>query len=185
VAPPAEPPDNSDPGALGGITTELEKAPEVAPTPTRPPRVAVAASGEPSLTGSAESLLVSNLGRYGIRAEDRSVSGAVAAVADRGLSDQLRQLRSAGIDYLVRVEAQGVGQREVSPLGRTETLYTARLTVQAFVLSNGSSLGRWDDRIEYGTRNAESKAEAALSPFAAPITDAVFVDWASRGGPTP
>lgn len=142
------------PRASGGH----QSAPPVVAPP--PQGVAVVAVGERLLAGEAGSFFEGALAEAGIRVV--AEQGLAAGEGDpRALSEALRP----HAHYLVLVEAEFLGERQLQYMGRHDTAYQARLQVRAFDLQTGTPVGgTLNERVEYTQLSVGRVVEDQLRP---------------------
>jgi serine/threonine-protein kinase len=160
-------------------------APAVAPPRRAPirenPRIAVVAVGEPMFAGAAEQSLETQLGRHGLDLYDeRGVlelrdAGGAGRVAPSAL---LGMVAGRGVDVLVLIDVEPMGERELDALGRYATATTSRIRVDAYLAADGDAIGSgWSEQVEYAQPNAASKADAAMGGFSTAIAEAIEAAW--------
>jgi hypothetical protein len=183
AAPPAEP-DRTESAGSSAIA-ERAPAPAAAPPRRAPireiPRVAVIAVGEPMFGGAAEEALETQLGRHGLDLYDeRGIlelrdAGGAAQIAPSSL---LGMVAGRGVDVLVLIDVEPMGQRELDALGRYAYATTARVRVDALLAADGDAIGRgWSSQVEYAEPNAVSKADAAMGSFSTAIAESIEAAW--------
>jgi eukaryotic-like serine/threonine-protein kinase len=129
----------------------------------------LAVSGDPSLTPFVVDIMMTELGSSGISVEDASALG--------GWDDLMRQdpqtgylvdqARKAGFATLILVRADKSGQRQLNYMGRSDTAYTTRVTMQRYDVASGNTVGqRTAVSVEYTQLNAEREAESKVGPAA-------------------
>jgi hypothetical protein len=145
------------------------------------PRIAVVAVGEPMFAGAAEQSLETQLGRHGLDLYDeRGVlelrdAGGAGRVAPSAL---LGMVAGRGVDVLVLIDVEPMGERELDALGRYATATTSHIRVDAYLAADGDAIGSgWSEQVEYAQPNAASKADAAMGGFSTAIAEAIEAAW--------
>jgi len=83
-----------------------------------------------------------------------------------------------GVDVMVLIDVQPVGQRDLDALGRYAYATTARVRVDAYLAADGDAIGRgWSQQVEYAEPNAESKADGAMGKVSTDIFDSIDAAW--------
>jgi eukaryotic-like serine/threonine-protein kinase len=136
-------------------TIEPVRPREAAPTPFR---IAVVALGDPALTGPVRQQIEARLARAGFELADASLF-----VSNRDdLPGAMRALRGEAT-VLVAVQTESLGQRELRYAGRSDTQYSANLSVRAYHIGDRRPLGAGiAERVDFTTINANSQAEMAI-----------------------
>jgi eukaryotic-like serine/threonine-protein kinase len=136
-------------------STAPARQPDAAP-PT--PRVAVVALGDPALTAPVRQLLEQRLARSGFDLVESSLF-----VSDRDdLARALAALRREATVAIV-VSTESLGTRQLQFYGRSETQYSARLSVRAYLVGERRPLGPgFAEQVEFTGLNAKDQAEAAI-----------------------
>jgi eukaryotic-like serine/threonine-protein kinase len=128
---------------------------EAAPKPFR---VAVVALGDPALTGPVRQQIEARLARAGFELADASLF--VGSRDD--LPGAMRALRGEAT-VLVAVQTESLGQRELRYAGRSDTQYSANLSVRAYHIGDRRPLGAGiAERVDFTTLNANTQAEFAI-----------------------
>jgi hypothetical protein len=147
------------------------------------PRVAVVAVGEPMLAGAAEEALESQLSRHGLDLYDE---GGILELRDAGgassiaPSDLVAIVAERGVDVLVLIDVQPLGQRELRALGRYSYATTSRVRVDAFLAADGDGIGRgWSEQVEYAEPNAERQADGAMGRVSTEVAEEIAAAWDS------
>jgi eukaryotic-like serine/threonine-protein kinase len=146
------------------LATTASPPRRVASTPV-PPRVAVVALGDPALTGAVRQQIEAQLSGAGFDLVESSMF--VSAGADlAGVMSALRGQATA----VVVVQTEHLGQRELQFYGRSDTQYSANLSVRAYAVDDRRPLGPgFAEKVDFTTLNASTQAEAALGKHAARI----------------
>jgi eukaryotic-like serine/threonine-protein kinase len=128
---------------------------EAAPAPFR---IAVVALGDPALTGPVRQQIEARLVRAGFELADASLF-----VSNRDdLPGAMRAMRGEAT-VLVAVQTESLGQRELRYAGRSDTQYSANLSVRAYHIGDRRPLGAGiAERVDFTTLNANSQAEMAI-----------------------
>lgn len=145
-------------GRPAASTGSKAKPPAAAP-PAR--GVAVVAVGERLLAGEAESFVEGALNQAGIDlVAEQGLPGA-AEGDPRALAETLRPHAR----YLVLIDAELLGERQLQYMGRYDTAYQARLQVRAFDLQTNTTVGpTLNERVEYTQLNVGRAVETQLRP---------------------
>jgi serine/threonine-protein kinase len=170
----------SDQIAERGPAQEPPAPPRRAPMRANP-RVSVVAVGEPMFAGAAEEALEAQLARHGVDLYDER---GVIALRDGGGASQiapsslLGMVAERGVDVLILIDVEPMGQRELNALGRYSYATTARVRVDAYLAADGDAIGRgWSQQVEYAEPNATSKADGAMGNFSTEIAEAIEGAW--------
>jgi eukaryotic-like serine/threonine-protein kinase len=156
----------SDPVAAQPVAAKAAVAPQVAKVePVRPReaapqpfRIAVVALGDPALTGPVRQQIEARLARAGFELADASLF--VSSRDD--LPGAMRSLRGEAT-VLVAVQTESLGQRELRYAGRSDTQYSASLSVRAYHIGDRRPLGAGiAERVDFTTLNANTQAELAI-----------------------
>jgi|GEM_PF-589202 len=133
------------------------KPPVAAPPPQG---VAVVAVGERLLAGEAESFIEGALAQAGVRVV--AEQGLAGGDGDpRALAEALRP----HAHYLILVDAEFLGERQLQYMGRYDTAYQARLQVRAFDLQSNTPVGgTLNERVEYTQLSVGRVVEEKLRP---------------------
>jgi hypothetical protein len=141
----------------------------------------VVAQGEPMFGGAAEEALEAQLARHGIDLYDER---GILALRDGGGASQiapsslLGMVAERGVDVLVLIDVEPMGQRDLDALGRYASATTARVRVDAFLAADGDAIGRgWSQQVEYAEPNATRKADAAMGDMSTAIAEAIDAVW--------
>jgi eukaryotic-like serine/threonine-protein kinase len=134
------------------------------PPPRRPdaapatPRVAVVALGDPALAGPVRQRIERRLHGSGFDL----VEASLFVGRDDDLPRALNALRGEATVVVV-VQTEPLGQRELQFYGRSDTQYSANLSVRAYSVTDRRPLGPgFSERVDFTMLNADSQAEAAL-----------------------
>jgi serine/threonine-protein kinase len=146
------------------------------------PRVAVMAIGEPTLASAAESALESALRRHGLDLYDER---GILELRDAGGADGhapsalVEIAGERGVDVLVLIDAETLGERELVPLNqRYDYATTSRLRVDAFLTAESDAIGRgWSNQVEYTRLNAETKADQAMGLVSNELAPEIGLVW--------
>jgi hypothetical protein len=132
--------------------------PQVAAPP--PQGVAVVAVGERLLAGEAESFIEGALAEAGVRVvAEPGLAGGGGDVS--ALADALRP----HAHFLVLVDAEYLGERQLQYMGRYDTAYQARLQVRAVDLQSNTAVGgTFNERVEYTQLSVGRVVEEKLRP---------------------
>jgi hypothetical protein len=151
--------------------------------PRENPRVAVVAVGEPMLASAAEDALEKQLARHGLDLYDeRGIlelrDGGVDAFAPSALVEIVAE---RGVDVLVLIDAEALGERELRPLNRRyDYATTTRLRVDALLAAEADGIGAgWSEQVEYTNLNAAIKADQAMGRLSGELVSAIADAWAS------
>jgi serine/threonine protein kinase len=132
--------------------------------------VAVAVTGDQALVGPVSSVLTSELEAAGVQAIDTQTLPSTEDLVRRGDVSAARlidRLRGEGVAMLLLARVDPTGQRELNYLGRSDTAYSARITLTTYDLSTGRPVGSSRSAtIEYTSRTAERESEKVLGPLA-------------------
>ncbi|HVR30609.1 MAG TPA: serine/threonine-protein kinase [Thermoanaerobaculia bacterium] len=174
----------------GGAATASRAAAQLAPAGRAPhrapirerPRVAVLAIGEPTLASAAEAALEAQLLRHGLDLYDeRGIlelrdGGGAAGFAPSAL---VAIAAERGVDVLVLVDAEPLGERELTPLNRRyDYATTSRLRVDAFLTAEGDGIGRgWSHQVEYTPLNAEARATSLMGRVSNELAGEIGAAW--------
>ncbi len=133
---------------------------ETAARPAAPARgTAVVVTGEPLLAGEVRSYLERRLGGAGVQLVDDGGLGGQSALAP---GDVLARLRGDAAT-VVLAQVEYLGERQVRYMGRYDSVFDARITVQAYDVARGSRVGKpYSERVEYSHLNVGDKVERAL-----------------------
>ena len=133
------------------------------PPAAEPPArgVAVIAVGERLLAGEAESFVEGALTEAGIHlVAEQGLPGA-AEGDPQALAEALRPHAR----YLVLIDAEFLGERQLQYMGRYDTAYQARLQVRSVDLQTGTTVGpTLNERVEYTQLNVGRAVETQLRP---------------------
>jgi serine/threonine protein kinase len=168
--------DLTSPALRQGATVEKHQP---AAENTHRPRagVAIAATGDPALSGSVSSVLRSQLEAAGIEVVDAQTLPATEDLLRRGDASAGRlidRLSSEGYAVLLLARIDQTGQRELSYYGRHDTSYSSRVTLTTYDLATGKPFGSTSTaKIEYTSINAESESEDIVGPLAKSIARAI------------
>jgi eukaryotic-like serine/threonine-protein kinase len=136
--------------------------------------VAVAVTGDQALVGPVSSVLTSELEAAGVQAIDAQTLPATEDLVRRGDVSAARlidRLRGEGVAMLLLARVEPIGQRELYYLGRSDTAYSARITLTTYDLSTGRPVGSSRSAtIEYTSRTAERESEKVLGPLARSVS---------------
>ncbi|HYM59589.1 MAG TPA: protein kinase [Thermoanaerobaculia bacterium] len=132
--------------------------------------VAVAATGDPALSGAVSSVVRSELEAAGLAVVDAQSLPATEDLlrgGDVSAARLIDRLGREGYAVLLLARIDPTGQRELSYYGRHDTLYTSRVTLTAYDLTTGRPFGSSGSAsIDYTSINIDSKSEAAVGPLA-------------------
>ncbi len=134
--------------------------------PPGDPNVMVITVGDPLLAEPLELALEEYLGQDQVRLMDEDYFSELGNYIGNESVDIGALGKTAyglGGDVLILTETQYVGEREVRPLNRPSTIYSARIKVRCILLGSNQSLGpTFRDQIEYNSLTATRNAEAAM-----------------------
>lgn len=146
------------------------------------PVVAVLATGDPLLVGPLEAVLEQRLrqGQLDVRDEHNSFQLESLLENSNGRVDiaELGPILAAeGFHVVVLVRYELGAERELPVPGRIH-LKVARLRLNAYLLANGSSLGRgWTEGVEYTDLSADAKARQAFVGASGELVRAIRERW--------
>jgi len=140
---------------------------ESSPPPPRATGITVVAVGEQLLATQIEELLERSI-RTRTQAKlvnEKAIPGIdVLLAGDPDLQSLLQSLRPHARIMLL-VDAELLTDRQITYLGRHDTVYTSRVSITPFDLASGQALGPGsNDRIEYNSLTVERKSEELLRP---------------------
>jgi hypothetical protein len=131
--------------------------------------------------GAAEEALEAQLARHGVDLYDER---GILALRDGGGASQiapsslLGMVAERGVDVLVLIDVEPLGQRELQALDRYSYATTARVRVDAYLAADGDAVGRgWSQQVEYAELNAANKADAAMGNVSTEIAEAIDAAW--------
>jgi len=166
--------------------------PNPAPLPAKP-RIAVVGVGERGAATRAERLLADNLRQRGFEVSGPTGASGLDSILRRsggaaGVSDLRGALQQNGFHVLVMARADVLGERQLQYLGRSDTVTTSEIVIDAYLVADGRSLGSsWREEVEYGSANAAQKIERAVRPLLRHVAQAVDDGWSTHlsnnGGP--
>jgi eukaryotic-like serine/threonine-protein kinase len=148
--------------AAPAVPVAMASAPPPKPRDVSPPRlrIAVVALGDPALATPVRQLIEGRLSRAGFELVESSLF--VGGRAD--LADAMRALRGEAT-VIVAVQTEGLGQRQLQYYGRSDTQYSANLSVRAYQVGDRRPLGPgFVERVDFTTLNANTQAESAVDP---------------------
>ncbi|MBD8527952.1 serine/threonine-protein kinase [Pseudomarimonas arenosa] len=149
-------------GEASGGGQQIAKA--TPPTPVSlpvPPRVAVVSLGDRALADSAKQLIEERLLAEGFDVLDLSV---ISGVEGRDLPGVFQALRREAT-MLVVVRADPLGSENLAYYGQSSTVYTANLSVRAYLIGDRRPLGAgFREKVMFATLNMEEKASEAVTP---------------------
>jgi hypothetical protein len=143
-----------------------------ATTPPPAPRLSgtlLAVSGDPSLVPYVSEIMANELSASGIQADDASALPDWDDLMrqDPQTGHLVDQVRKSGFATLILVRVDPTGQRQLNYMGRYETAYTARVTIQKYDVATDRAVGkRASTTVEYTQLNAEREAEKKVGPAA-------------------
>jgi hypothetical protein len=152
-----------------------------APTPRPAPRrglsgVAVAAIGDRVVLGSVSSAMRNEAEAAGLEVVDaNTLPSTEDLVGSRvPVRDLIAQLRDDGYAVLMLARVEPTGSRELSYYGRTDTAYTARVTVTAYDLATGRPFGTpQTESMTYTSINVDSESQDTVAPLARAVARAI------------
>ena len=131
--------------------------------------VALISIGEPLLAATAADFVRQVLERRGIVYFDGLTISGVAAALDGG-DGNIQKLIRPHARYLVYIVADFTGERELQYMGRYDTEYQARLSLETHDLLDGRSVGPGiHTSIGYTQLSVENKVSELLRPEFGPI----------------
>ena len=90
------------------------------------------------------------------------------------LRDLIAQLRDDGFAVLMLARIEPTGQREISYYGRSDTAYSARVTVTAYDLASGRPFGTpQSGEVRYTSLSVVSESEDVVTPLAQAAAQAI------------
>jgi eukaryotic-like serine/threonine-protein kinase len=172
--PPASSPSSgsADGGATSTRPAETGATQQKSPAAVTPSRLSgtmLAVSGDPTLTPYVSDIVMTELTSSGIDTEDAS---ALPGWDDLMRQDPqtgylIEQVKKAGYATLILVRADQTGSRELNYMGRYDTAYTTRVTIQKYDVASGRPVGqRASVSVEYTQLNAEREAGNKVGPVA-------------------
>jgi eukaryotic-like serine/threonine-protein kinase len=139
--------------------------------------VAIAATGDPALSGAVSSVLRSQLEAAGIEVVDAQTLPATEDLlrgGDASAGRLIDRLSSEGYAVLLLARIDPTGQRALTYSGRHDTAYSSRVTLTTYDLATGKPFGSSGTAtIEYTSINAESASEEIVGPLARSIAKAI------------
>ncbi|MDB4915066.1 MAG: serine/threonine protein kinase, partial [Gemmatimonadetes bacterium] len=167
-------PMTRDPVAAAAAAAPQQRAADPA---RRLSGVAVAVTGDAALLGPVASVLTSELEGAGLQATDAATLPATEDVLRHGnasASNLIDRLRHEGHAVLVLARVDPTGQRELNYMGRSDTAYSARVTITAYDLATGRPLGSGKNAtIEYTSRTADRESEKVIGPLARQVIETI------------
>ncbi len=151
--------------------------PATAPAPPPPRGVAVVDLGEPLFGGAAEAFVERELASRGVEVVDEAGWSDVGArlAAGRLAAPEALELTRGRVAAAVLIQVEPVGERQLRYMGRSDTAWTADVTVTAFDPETGASLAPpCRVRLEYTTLSAQRVAEQKLADCAWSLADALL-----------
>ncbi len=139
--------------------------------------VAIAATGDPALSGAVSSVLRSELEGAGIEVVDAQTVPAtedLLRLGDASAGRLIERLSSEGYAVLLLARIDPTGQRALSYYGRHDTAYSSRVTLTTYDLATGRPFGSSGTAtIEYTSINADSESKEIVGPLARSIAKAI------------
>lgn len=131
-----------------------------------PPRVAVVALGDRALSATAKQRIEERLLAEGFDLLDTDL---VAGLEGRELPAVLAALRREA-SMLVVVRAEPLGQQQLSAYGEQFTLYSANLSVRAYLVGERRALGAgFREKVDFTTHNVNENTQEVLAPHLAQL----------------
>jgi hypothetical protein len=139
--------------------------------------VAVAVTGDPGLLGPVTSVLTSEMEAAGQRVVDAESLPAVEGLlrnSEPGAGRLIHRLRAEGLAVLLLARVDPAGTRELHYMGRSDTAYSAHITLTAYDLATGRPLGTpGRATIEYTAATAERESEKVVGRLARSSLEAI------------
>ena len=131
-----------------------------------PPRVAVVSLGDRALSDTAKQRVEERLLAEGFDVLDTELVGGLEG---RDLPGILQALRREAT-MLVVVRADPIGQQQLSAYGEFFTLYSANLSVRAYLIGDRRPLGAgFREKVDFTTHNVNENTEEVLAPHLAQL----------------
>jgi serine/threonine-protein kinase len=131
-----------------------------------PPRVAVVALGDRALSDTAKQRVEERLLAEGFDVLDTELLGGLQG---RELDAILQKLRREAT-MLVVVRADPIGQQQLSAYGEYFTLYSANLSVRAYLVGERRPLGAgFREKVDFTTLNLNENTREVLAPHLAQL----------------
>ena len=131
-----------------------------------PPRVAVVSLGDRALSDTAKQRVEERLLAEGFDVLDTELVGGLQG---RDLPGILQALRREAT-MLVVVRADPIGQQQLSAYGEFFTLYSANLSVRAYLIGDRRPLGAgFREKVDFTTHNVNENTQEVLAPHLAQL----------------
>jgi serine/threonine protein kinase len=139
--------------------------------------IAVAVTGDPALLGAVTSVLTSEMESTGQKVVDAESLPAIEGLLrgnEPGAARLIHRLRTEGMATLLLARIDPAGQRELHYMGRSDTAYSARITLTTYDLATGTPIGTpGRATIEYTSATAEREAEKVVGRLARSSAEAI------------
>ncbi|HET7712818.1 MAG TPA: hypothetical protein VFL80_12870, partial [Thermoanaerobaculia bacterium] len=139
--------------------------------------VGVAVTGDPGLTDAVSGVLTSELGAAGLKVVDAQSLPATEDLLRGGNPSAARlidELRNEGLAVLLLARVEPAGQRQLNYMGRSDTAYSARVTITSYDLATGRPFGTpGRATIEYTAATADRESEKVIGRLARSMSESI------------
>lgn len=131
-------------------------------------RVLVVAFGHPGAAAAAQQVLADGLSGAGYTIIEPDMIGGLRSLVggdrDPDFQGLARLAAGSGVDVIVTARVRVTGTQELTYYGQSSTMFTSLVGVRAYAVQSRSSLGSWQESLNFTSLNVLDNTREAVEP---------------------